>query len=79
MGFWDAVGKVAGAAMSEVKQANERTRAYKMEMIDKSDSELARIIQRERGSTPLKAAAAMQELKSRGFDEDTIKNMVRNA
>lgn len=76
MGFWDVVGKVAGAAMNEVKEAGERAKAYKMEMVGKSDSELVRIIKRESG---LKVGAGIQELKSRGYGEESIKDMVRNA
>ncbi|MBS6673966.1 MAG: hypothetical protein KH259_07725 [Haemophilus paraphrohaemolyticus] len=47
-----------------------------MEMVGKSDSELARIIKREGG---LKGGAAIQKLKSRGYGEESIKDMVRNA
>lgn len=79
MGFWDVVGKVAGAAVNEVKDATQRSQAYKMEMTSKSDSELARIIKREGSSSPLRSGAAIQELKSRGYDQDRINDLVRNA
>lgn len=79
MGFWDAVGKIAGAAMNEVKEAGQRSQVYKAEMADKSVDELVRIIKREGSSSPLKSGAAIQELKSRGYDQDDIKLLVRNA
>lgn len=79
MGFWDVVGKVAGAAVNEVKEAGQRSQVYKAEMTGKSDSELAYIIKREGSSSPLKSGAALQELKSRGYDQESIQYMVRNA
>ncbi|MGX2968067.1 hypothetical protein ACWIW6_08440 [Ursidibacter sp. B-7004-1] len=79
MGFWDVVGKVAGAAANEVKEAGQRAQVYKAEMGSHSDSELARIIKNDRGSSPMRAGAAMQELKSRGYDQEAIKDLVRNA
>lgn len=79
MGFWDAVGKIAGSAMNEVKEAGERAKVYRDEMLDKSENELARIIKRDRGSSPLRAGAAMKELRNRGYDDEYIRNLVRNA
>lgn len=79
MGFWDSVGKLAKAAGNEIKAANQRNQEYKEEMTYKSDNELARIIKRERNSSPLKAGAAFQELKSRGYDPEGIKDLVGNA
>lgn len=79
MGFWDVVGKAANSLMNEVKDAAERNQAYKSEMLSKSDNELAGIIKREHRNSPLKASAAMQELKSRGYGEESIKELVRNA
>lgn len=79
MGFWDVVGKVAGAAVNEVKEAGQRSQVYKAEMTGKSDSELAYFIKREGSSSPLKSGAALQELKSRGYDQESIQYMVRNA
>lgn len=79
MGFWDVVGKVAGAAMNEVKEAGQRSQAYKAEMAGKSVDELVYIIKREGSSSPMKSGAAIQELKSRGYDQEEIKSLVRNA
>lgn len=79
MGFWDSVGKVAGRAVNEVKEVGQRSVAYKQEMAMKSDSELAYIIKREGSNSPLKSGAAIQELKSRGYDQESIKELVRNA
>lgn len=79
MGFWDAVGKIAGSALNEAKAAGERSKQYKEEMLGKSDYELASIVKRERGNSPLKAGAAFQELKNQGYDQERINDMVRNA
>ncbi|WP_409243410.1 hypothetical protein [Enterobacter cloacae] len=71
MGFWDKardVAKAAGkAAWEETKAANERVQQYKADMPSLNDRELARIVARERSSSPLKASAALQELKNRGY------------
>lgn len=79
MSFWKKAGdlalKAGSAAVNEAKAANERSQQYKAEMPSKSDSELARIVKRERNSSPLKASAAFQELKSRGFSPEQIKDM----
>ena len=48
-------------------------------MGSRSDSELARIIKNDRGSSPMRSGAAIQELKSRGYDQEEIKDLVRNA
>lgn len=70
MGFWDKAGSLAKAAgkkaLEEGKAASERMHTYKAEMPMKSDRELAYIAVHER-SSPLKAGAASQELKSRGY------------
>ncbi|OOF41497.1 hypothetical protein BKK51_10870 [Rodentibacter trehalosifermentans] len=79
MGFLDGLGKLAGAAMNEIKEAGERSKVYKQEMLDKSDYELARIFKRDNSLSPIRAGAALQELKSRGYNQDEIKEMVRNA
>ncbi|MFC3033325.1 hypothetical protein ACFOEE_12415 [Pseudoalteromonas fenneropenaei] len=79
MSFWKKVGELAvkagGAIVDEAKAANERCKEYRAEMPSKSDSELARIMERERTRTPLRATAAFQELKSRGYSPEEIKNL----
>ncbi|KKY80316.1 hypothetical protein OA46_20380 [Enterobacter cloacae] len=71
MGFWEKAGSFAKAAgkyaLEEGRAANDRMHTYKEEMPMKSDRELARICVHERSSSPLKAGAAGQELKSRGY------------
>jgi len=71
MGFWESAGKFAKAAgkmaLDETRAANERMNTYRDEMPMKSDRELARIAVHERGHSPLKATAATQELKARGY------------
>jgi len=71
MGFWDKardVAKTVGkAAWEETKATNDRVQQYKVEMPSLNDRELARIVAKERSSSPLKASAAMQELKNRGY------------
>ena len=70
-GFSESAGKFAKAAgkmaLEETKAANERSQEYKAEMPFKSDRELAKICIHERSHSPLKAGAALQELKSRGY------------
>ena len=78
MGFWDSVGKLAKVAGNEIKAANQRHQEYKSEMTYKSDSELARVIKRETSSSPLKSGAAVQELKPRGYDKESISDLMRN-
>lgn len=77
MSFWKKAGdlalKAGSAALSEAKAAGERAQQYKEEMPLKGDEELLRIIKRERASSPLMAGAAMQELKSRGYSPEQIK------
>jgi hypothetical protein len=79
MSFWKKAGELAmkaGSAIAdEAKEARDRNRQYKAEMPSKSDSDLARIVNNERSRSPLKASAAFQELKSRGFSPEDIKNM----
>ena len=79
MSFWKKAGELAaktGSVITEqVRDANERTKQYKTEMPSKSDSELAKILNKERSRSPLKASAAYQELKSRGFSPEEIKNL----
>tara|TARA_Y100000746_G_scaffold174079_1_gene151494 strand:- start:3267 stop:3506 length:240 start_codon:yes stop_codon:yes gene_type:complete len=79
MSFWKKAGELAmkaGSAIAdEAKEAGDRNRQYKAEMPSKSDSDLARIVNNERSRSPLKASAAFQELKSRGFSPEDIKSM----
>lgn len=79
MSFWKKAGELAmkagGAVVDEAKAANERNREYKAEMPSKSDSELAKIVNNEMNSSRLKASAAFQELKSRGYSPEDIKRM----
>ncbi|MBW3118784.1 MULTISPECIES: hypothetical protein [Enterobacterales] len=71
MSFWDKakeIGKAVGKeAWEQSKSAYERQRNYMDEMPTKSDRELARIVINERGSSPMKAGAALKELKNRGY------------
>ena len=81
MGFWESAGdiakKVGKAALEEGQGALERSRQYREEMPMKSDRELARIFINERGSSPLKSSAALQELKSRGYSNaQEIKSLI---
>ncbi|WP_024612082.1 hypothetical protein [Pseudoalteromonas sp. TB64] len=79
MSFWKKAGELAmkaGSAIAdEAKEAGERNKEYKAEMPNKSDSDLARIVNNERSRSPLKASAAFKELKSRGFSPEDIKGM----
>lgn len=83
MGFWSSVGKIAGdiagGIIENAKESSERLKAYKLEMLDKSDSELARIVSREKDSNKIKATAAFQELKNRGYEGDSLKDLIRRA
>lgn len=80
MGFWNKAGELAmkaGAfAVKEVKAAGDRSREYKELMPTLSDDELLRIVKRERSSSPMKAGAAHGELKNRGYDPESIKQLV---
>ncbi|WP_273840525.1 hypothetical protein [Providencia rettgeri] len=71
MSFWDkakAVGKAVGKeAWEQTKAASERSRNYSEEMPMKTDRELARIVVNERSHSPMKAGAALKELKNRGY------------
>lgn len=79
MGFGDFIGSVIGRAVNVVKDAEKRTQVYNAEMTSKSNSELARIIKSEGSASPLRSGAALQELKSRGFSQEDIKELVRNS
>ena len=80
MSFWKKAGdlamKAGSAALNEGKAALERIKEYKAEMASKSDDQLVAIIKKDRSRTPLRAGAASQELKNRGYDAETIKIMV---
>lgn len=80
MSFWKKAGELAlkagSAALSEVSAAGERTKQYKEEMLSKDDDELVKIIKKERSSSPLMASAAMQELKSRGYSPEEVKEKI---
>lgn len=82
MSFWSKVGEVAkqvgSAAVNEAKSAHERAQGYKAEFLSSSDSELIAVIKNERKSSPLRAGAAFSELKSRGWEEGTIRDAVRS-
>lgn len=81
MGFWSTVGNLAlkagSAALNEGKEAIERSKQYKDEMPEKNDDNLLKVIKSERSSSPLKAVAAMQELKERGYSEEEIKSRLK--
>ena len=81
MGFWSTVGNLAlkagSAALNEGKEAIERSKQYKDEMPEKNDDNLLKVIKGERSSSPLKAVAAMQELKERGYSEEEIKSRLK--
>lgn len=76
MGFWGSVGKLAmkagEAAIDETRKAAERHKEYKAEMPGKSDDDLLSIVKRDRSRSPLKAGAAFEELKNRGFSPEDI-------
>lgn len=80
MGFWDKAGVLAlragTFAVKEVKAASDRSREYKGFMPTLSDDELLRIVKNERSSSPMKAGAAHGELKNRGYDPESIKQLV---
>lgn len=80
MSFWKKAGdlalKVGSAALSEAKASGERTKQYKEEMPLKGDDELFHIVQRERTRSMQKAGAAVQELKSRGYSPEEIKERI---
>ncbi len=80
MSFWKKAGdlalKTGGAVLGEIKAAGERTEQYKEEMPSKNDESLFKIIEKERAGSPLKASAAMQELKSRGYSSEEIKEKI---
>ncbi|SMS12628.1 hypothetical protein CFBP1590__5042 [Pseudomonas viridiflava] len=79
MGFWDKAGELAlkagTFAVKEVKAAGDRSREYKELMPTLSDDELLRIVKKERSSSPMKAGAAHGELKNRGYDPESIKQL----
>lgn len=80
MGFWKEAGnlvmKVGSVALNQGKAALERSREYQAEMPSKSDAQLVAIIKKDRSRTPLRAGAASQELKNRGYDAESIKSMI---
>ncbi len=80
MGFWDKAGglalKAGAYAVKEVKAAGDRSREYKELMPTLTDDELFRILKKERSSSPLKAGAANNELKDRGYDQDSIQRLL---
>lgn len=80
MGFWDKAGELAlkaGAfAVKEAKAAGDRSREYKELMPTLSDDELLAIVKKERSSSVLKAGAAHSELKNRGYEPESIKQLV---
>lgn len=83
MGFWSSVGKVTKtvgeAALNNIKESNERYASFKSECADYSDSKLCDIVNKHYNSSNFQnkqmAAAAFQELKSRGFTAEDIKAM----
>ncbi|MFJ2683827.1 hypothetical protein ACIOYV_08795 [Pseudomonas sp. NPDC087342] len=80
MSFWSKAGELAlkagKLAVQETKAAGERSREYKEAMPGLSDDELIRILKNERSSSPMKAGAANNELKNRGYDADSIKMLI---
>ncbi|POR58520.1 hypothetical protein [Pseudomonas syringae] len=80
MGFWDKAGELALKAgtfvVKEVKAAGDRSREYKELVPTLSDDELLRILKKERSSSPMKAGAAHGELKNRGYDPESIKQLL---
>lgn len=79
MGFWSTVGKVGKAvgeeALKQGGDAMDRSKQYKEEMPDKSDSDLISFI-KGRSHSPMKAGAASIELKNRGYSQEEIKEMM---
>ena len=81
MGFWDKAAdlakKAGSAAIDEFNAAGDRNKEYKESMTLMSDQELAKIAtsERELKSSPLKAGAAIKELKSRGYTTQTIRDI----
>lgn len=77
MSFWRSIGdlalKAGSAALKEGRAAVERTQQYKEEMPTKDDADLLRVIKKERSGSPIKAGAAIQELESRGYSKEDIK------
>jgi hypothetical protein len=74
MSFWSTVGdlakKAGSAALDEGKDALKRTKEYKEEMPNKSDSELAKIAKRDRSGCPtfpLIVISRMVFVSSTGF------------
>lgn len=80
MSFWKKAGdlalKAGSAILSEANAAAERNKQYKEEMPLKSDNELLSIVNKERSGSPMKAGAALQELKSRGHSPEEIKEKI---
>ena len=80
MGFWNKAGglalKAGAFAVQEMKAAGDRSKEYKELMPTLSDDELLRIVKKERSSSPMKAGAAHSELKNRGYDPESIKQLV---
>lgn len=80
MSFWKKAGELAmkagSSALNEARAAGERSQQYKEEMPPKSDSELFQIAKRDRESSPLRASAAGQELKSRGYSPEEIRERI---
>ena len=80
MGFWDKAGglalKAGAYAVKEVKAAGDRSREYKELMPTLADDELLAILKKERSSSPMKAGAANNELKNRGYDQESIQKVI---
>lgn len=81
MSFWSAVGKSAKAigkfVAEEAKAATDRSKQYKLDMLNKQDSELFKIIELERSTSPLMAGVAKRELENRGYSQEEIVEKIR--
>lgn len=80
MSFWKQVGKLAvdigKKSFDELSEKTEEYKEYKREMQSESDSELAYIWDKNKTRNKSKATAAFQELKSRGYTPEEMKDMI---
>lgn len=80
MGFFDTVGKVAGAAYNKLNEVSKEYQEAQERLERESDSELARIARGEASffssdsRFPVKAAAC-KILKDRGYTPEDIRHL----
>lgn len=76
MGFWKTIGSIANKvgtfALEEAKAGMERNKEYQAEMPTKGEDDLFNIVKEERKRSPLRASAAFNELKNRGYSPEQI-------